>query len=55
MVFLNKISHIVHECAAHWGGYVDKNLGDSIILTFTTKEELRSAQGADQQDDPDKN
>ena len=49
MVFLNKISHIVHECAAHWGGYVDKNLGDSIILTFTTKEELKSAQGVDQQ------
>ena len=55
MVFLNKISHIVHECAAHWGGYVDKNLGDSIILTFTTKEELKSAQGVDQQEDPDKN
>lgn len=37
MVFLNKISHVVHECAAHWGGHVDKNLGDSFILTFTTK------------------
>ena len=54
MVFLNKISHVVHECAAHWGGHIDKNLGESFILTFLTKDELKSGMAGLEinQDDP---
>lgn len=41
----------------HWGGHVDKNLGDSFILTFLTRDELKSAAGGQDlnQDDPEKN
>lgn len=34
MVFVNKISKIVHTCAHEWSGAPNKNIGDSFLLTW---------------------
>jgi hypothetical protein len=34
MVFVNKISIIVHECSHHWGGSANKNHGEIYLLTW---------------------
>lgn len=46
MVFVNKISRIVHICVHSWGGAANKNMGDAFLLVWTPKEGADGAGGA---------